>query len=126
MSFDIFLQSIKNGEAAPGTPEAAHRALGPYFAGAPDGGYAKVRTADGEADVYGVGSASLMINHAGGEVIWQVMVDVAMAADWVIMPVGCPVCVMREDMISELPAELQDGAVVIRSGAELLDVIARS
>lgn len=54
------------------------------------------------------------------------MVDVAKAAGWVIMPVGCPVCVMREDMIGELPAELQDDAVVIRSGAELLDVVARS
>jgi hypothetical protein len=37
VSFDIFLQSFKNGEAAPGDPEAACRELEPYLAGAPDG-----------------------------------------------------------------------------------------
>jgi hypothetical protein len=79
MSFDIFLQCFKDGEAAPGNPEAARQALEPYLAGAPDEGYALVRTADGEADVYGVGSDHLMFNHPGGEVIWQVMVDVAKA-----------------------------------------------
>jgi hypothetical protein len=126
VSFDIFLQSFKDGEAAPGKPEAARQALEPYLAGAPGEGCALVRTADGEADVYGVGSDHLMFNHAGGEVIWQVVVDVAKAADWVIMPVGCHVCVMREDMISELPVELRDNAVVINSGAELQDAIARS
>jgi hypothetical protein len=64
-----------------------------------------------------------MFNHASGQVIWQVMVNVAKAADWIIMPVGCPVCVMREDMISHLPAELRDNAVVVRSGTEVLDVM---
>ena len=42
MSFDIFLQSFKDGEAAPGNPEAARQALEPYLAGAPDEGYALV------------------------------------------------------------------------------------
>jgi hypothetical protein len=126
MSFDIFLQSFKDGEATQGNPEAARLALEPYLAGALEEGYARIRTADGEADVYGVGSDSLMFNHAGGESIWQVMVDVARAAEWVIMPVGFPVCVMREDMISELPAELQDAALVISSGADLRDAIAGS
>jgi len=126
MSFDILLQSFKGGEAAPGNPEAARRILEPYLAGDPEEGYALVRTADGEADAYGVGGDHLLFNHAGGEMIWQVMVDVAKAADWVIMPVGCPVCVMRKEMISELPPEMQDNAVVITSGAELQDAIARS
>jgi hypothetical protein len=126
MSFDIFLESFKDGEAGLGNPDAARQALEPYLAGAPDEGYALVRTADGEADVYGAGSDHLMFNHAGGDVVWPVMVDVAKAADWVIMPVGCPVCVMRADMISELPVELRDNAVVINSGADLQDAIARS
>jgi hypothetical protein len=123
VSFDIFLQSFKNGEAAPGDPEAACRELEPYLAGAPDGGYARVRTPDGEAGVYGIGSDALMFNHASGQVIWQVMVNVAKAADWIIIPVGCPVCVMREDMISHMPAELRDNAVVVRSDTEVLDVM---
>jgi hypothetical protein len=74
--------------------------------------------------VDGLGGASLMINHASGELIWQVMVDVARAAGFVIMPVGCPVCVAREEMIEDLPGELQDGAVVVRSGVELLKAVA--
>lgn len=126
MSFDICLQSFKGGEAAPGDPQAARLTLEPYLAAAPARGYARIRTADGGADVYGLGGESLMFSHAGGEVIWQVIVDVARAADLVIMPAGCPVCVMREDMISGLPAELQDDAIVIRSGAELQHAIVRS
>ena len=126
VSFDIFLQSFKDGVAAAGNAEAARQVLETYLAKVPDEGYALVRTADGEADVYGVGSDSLMFNHAGGVLIWQVMVDVAKAADWVIMPVGCPVCVVRAEMIRELPAGLKDDAVVINSGADLREVIARS
>jgi hypothetical protein len=71
MSFDIFLQSSKDGEAGRAIKAATMRDLEPYLAGAPDEGYALVRTADGEADVYGVGSYHLTFNHAGGEVIWQ-------------------------------------------------------
>ena len=55
VSFDIFLQSFKDGHAAPGDPAAAWHVLGPYLA-APAGGHARVRTRDGEADVYGAGS----------------------------------------------------------------------
>lgn len=54
MSFDIFLQGFKDGEAAAGNPDAARQALGPYLTGVPDEGYARVRTADGQADVHGV------------------------------------------------------------------------
>ena len=123
MSFDIFLQSFAGGQAALGDPGAALRVLEPYLAGPADGGYAKARTADGAADVYGLGSDCLMINHASGTLIWQVMVDVARAAGYVILPVGVPACVVREEMIGDLPGELRDGAVVVRSGAELQDAV---
>jgi len=127
VSFDIFLQSFAGGEAAPGDPVAARRVLDPYLAAPPDGnGYAKVRTDDGEADVYGVGSDSLMINHASGTLIWQVVVDVAEAGGYVILPIGVPACLVREEMTGDLPGELRDGAVVVRSGAELLDAVARA
>ena len=99
---------------------------GTYLAGAPTGGCARVHTPDGEAAVYGAGRDALMINQASGQIIWQIMVDVARVADWVITPVGCPVCVLREKMINDLPAELQDDAVVVGSGAEVLDVVAQA
>lgn len=126
VSFDIFLQSFRCGEAASGEPGAVLRELGPYLAGTPSGGYARVRTGDGSADVYGLGGAGLMINRASGELIWQLIVDVARAAGYAIMPVGCAVCVVRYEMIDDLPGDLQDGAVVVRSGDELLKAIARA
>ena len=126
MSFDIFLQSFEDDQAAPGEPQAAWRVLEPFFAGAPSEGHVRVYTADGGADVYGVGSDAVLINHASGQLIWQLMVEVAEAAGWVVMPAGCPVCVVREEMISDLPADLRDHAVVVRSGADVQEVIAQA
>jgi hypothetical protein len=39
------------------------------------------------------------------------------------MPVGCPVATTSDDARRQLPPELADGAVVVRSGAELLAAI---
>jgi hypothetical protein len=47
VSLSVFLQPLKDGEAAPGDPEAARRKLEPYLAEAPARGYGRVRTADG-------------------------------------------------------------------------------
>jgi hypothetical protein len=99
------------------------RVLAPYFTDAPDDGFVRVQLADGEADVYGVGRSSLMVNHAAGEQIWDLLVTVAVAAGWVIMPVGCPVCVVADEHAADLPDELRADVVVVRSGAELLQVI---
>jgi hypothetical protein len=82
--------------------------------------------ADGAMDVYGLdrAGAGFMINHASGETVWDAIVAVAMAADFVIMPVGCPVCVTRAELIDHLPIELRDPpAGIVTSGAELRDVI---
>jgi hypothetical protein len=123
MSFDIFLQGFAGGEATPGRPDAAVRVLAPYFTEAPDDGFVCVQLADGQADVYGVGRSSLMVNHAAGGQIWGLIVTVATAAGWVIMPVGCPVCVVADEQAADLPDELRTDVVVVRSGTELLQVI---
>jgi hypothetical protein len=81
---------------------------------------------DGSADVYGVGGDSLMVNHASGEHVWDLLVAAAMAADWVIMPVGCPTCVISEKQIDHLPEELHDGVAVVASGAQLLGLMRQS
>ena len=46
-------------------------------------------TADGEADIYGLGDydQGLMINHASGRQIWQLIVDVEFAE-----PLAMPSC----------------------------------
>jgi hypothetical protein len=127
VSFDIFLQSFRASHArVGGDAEAAVRVLERYLAGVPAGGFAHASTPDGGADVYGLGGDGLMINHASGESIWQVLVDVAVAGDYVIMPTGCPVCIVRPEMSSDLPEALRADAVVVRSGADVLSVLANA
>ena len=125
MSFDVFLQGFAGGESTPGKPDAVLQVLAPYFAEAPRAGYVRVQLADGEADVYGVGRSHLMVNHASGEQIWDLVVAVAAAAGWVIMPVGCPVCVVADEQAADLPEELRADVTVVRTGTELLRVIER-
>ena len=123
MSPDVFLQSFVNGGTGGGDPEAARRVLEPYLAAADDGDpRVCVHTEDGKADVYGLGDG-LMINRATGQLIWQILVDVSAASDYAILPIGRPVCVPREDMIAQLPDELRGAAIVVNSGADLLNVI---
>lgn len=123
MSFDIFLQAFAGGAAAAGHPDEAFRALEPYLDGSPADGFARLITADGEAGVFGIGTTGLMINHTSGESIWQLLVDVAAAGDYAIMPVGSPVCLVREDMKDHLPEALRADAVLVRSGADMMKVV---
>ena len=123
VSFDVFLQGFANGAASPGCPGAAIEVLSPFLASKPHERLALLRTGDGEADVYGLGGEALMVNHASGREIWDVLVAVAKAANWAIMPVGCPVCVTTADAINDLPEELRVGVVVVTTGRELLNAI---
>lgn len=85
--------------------------------------FASLKTADGEADCYGLGSDSLTINHASGRIIWDIVVNVAKEANLAIMPAGCAVCIVDQSARNHLPPELQDDVIYVRSGADLLDVI---
>jgi len=78
-------------------------------------------TADGEGDIYGLddNDQGLVINHATGRQIWQLIVDVARAAGYAVLPVGCPVCVVDEVMIGHLPDQLRQNAVLVRDGGDL-------
>lgn len=123
MSFGIFLQAFAGGQAAAGRPDGAFRTLEPYLDASPADGSARVVMPDGAAEVFGIGSTGLMVNHASGEHIWQLLVDVAAAGDYAIMPVGCPVCLVREDMKDDLPEALRADAVVVRSGPDVMSVV---
>ncbi|MFI7609356.1 hypothetical protein ACIBTV_30180 [Micromonospora sp. NPDC049366] len=96
MSFDIALQRFRGGDGAADGGDEALRVPGPLLGGPPDGDSGLVRTADGDAEVYGLGSDGLMFTHADGRLIWQVLVDVARTADYLIMPgpgyLGAPTC----------------------------------
>jgi hypothetical protein len=67
-----------------------------------------------------------MVNHAAGEQIWDLIVTVAAAAGWVIMPVGHPVCVVAGEHAEDLPDDLRTNVVIVGTGADLLRVIRSS
>ena len=126
MGFDIFLQGFAGGDASTAGAAAAERVLRPYLVGEADESFARVATDDGGAEVYGLGTDSLLVSRPSGERVFDLLVEVAALAGWAIMPVGCATCVTDEAAIRELPDELRDDVVLVRSGGELMDVIERT
>jgi hypothetical protein len=114
MSVDIFLQGFVDGNATDGDGAASMAIITPFLARPPSDGFARLVTGDGGADIYGLdrNAKGLMVNHATGNQIWHVIVDIARAARYVILPVGCPVCLVDEEFRSQLPDELQCNVVV--------------
>jgi hypothetical protein len=122
MSFDVFLQAFRDGGTGAADPAVIEEELAAYIA-VRDGDFARLVTRDGDAECYGLGLGSLMVTHAGGEAIWDLVVEVARAAGLVILPVGCPACVIDPRDRRHLPLELQGKVVTVQSGADLLAVI---
>jgi hypothetical protein len=119
VSFDIFLQGFIDGEPTSSGSSEALEVIQAHLPHPPQNGFARIRTADGEADVYGLDSDGLMITHASGDEIWELIVKIARAARWIIMPVGCPACAVDPPMIGDLPDGLRESAVLVTSGADL-------
>jgi hypothetical protein len=113
VSFDIFLQNFV--ESSTDRSGLVRAILGPILSTSG----IEFTTADGSAAVYG-----LMFNNVDGETAWDVIYAVAVAGEWVVMPVGCPVCVISDDQIVTLPEGLDDPAPIrVSSGAEILAAI---
>lgn len=124
MSFDIFLQRF-DGVETDGT--AVMSVLRPLLAREePEHRYRAIVTADGGADVYGDPASGLMFNHASGVQVWDVIVDVAIAAGWVVLPVGCGTCVVNDAQRNDLPQSVPEPIVTVHSGAELIAAIKAS
>jgi hypothetical protein len=88
------------------------------------GGFARIETADGGADIYGLDTThGLMVNHASGAAIWDLLVDVARAGHLTIMPMGCATCIVDEAARADLPEGFPGPVQVIQTGAALLRVI---
>jgi hypothetical protein len=73
-------------------------------------------------DVY-LDDHGMLANHITGRDPWDLLVKGAGAAGWVILPVGCPTCLTHEDQERDLPDELRERVVIVRSGADLLRAI---
>jgi len=132
VSFDIYLQAFENGAAAERDGAPIRGLLLDHADGlAADHEFARVTYSAGKADVYGVpgdgdACSALMFNHVEGAA-FDLIIQVAQLSDLVVMPIGCPVCVVSERQVEHLPAELRDeGIEVVRSGRDLAAVIARS
>lgn len=122
MSFDIYLQDFSD-DPADRSASVGRSVLAPLL----DADGENIVTADGSAAVYGatdVPQEGLMFNHVDGDLAWDVIFDAAVAGDWVIMPVGVPVCIVRDEQRRAVPDELKDvGIVLVRSGRELREVV---
>lgn len=118
MSWDIFLQDFSDPPVD--KSETVRRVLGPHL----DSSRSRVTTADGEADVYGLDDEvvnGLMFNHVSGEAAWDLMYELAVAADWVVMPIGGPICIVSEEQRATIHDDLADEPVVlVHSGTVLL------
>jgi uncharacterized protein (DUF983 family) len=126
VSFDVYFQGFVDGEPAAGGGELMRAVLKPFVTREePEHDFLAIQAGDGTADVY-LHSNGMMASHISGEDLWDLFMQGARAAGWVMMPVGCPVCLTDEGQRSDLPEGLQDEVVLVRSGMELLETIRSS
>jgi hydrogenase maturation factor len=118
MSFDVYLQDFSD-DPADRSESVGRDVLGPLL----DHSSESIVTPDGSAAVYGATDAPLtgvMFNHIDRDLAWQVIFDAAVAGDWIIMPIGAPICIVRDEQATSVHDDLKDeGIVLVRSGAEL-------
>ena len=124
MSFDVFLQAFKGGDAADGDGDAVLDVLAPWIVEHGDG-WVRIATSDGGADVYGIDTpaSGVMCRRIEGRAAWDVVLDVARAAGFVVMPVGCGTVVTDDAQRAELPDDLPEPVVTATSGLDLLTLI---
>jgi hypothetical protein len=118
MSFDIFLQRFDDVPA----DDAAIDALVERAATSieREGTSRRVATEDGGAEIYGDARDGLMFTNASGEVVFDLIVEVARAAGWVILPGDCGTVVVGKPDPASLPDFLPEPVVEITTGSELI------
>ena len=129
-SFGVFLQRFEAGGAAPADASSLDEGLAPYVVEG-DAGHADryLRFSDGTADVFLVGedwSDGFMVNHVSGREAWDVLFAVASRGHLAILPVGVPGGRHERRRPSRASGRAVADAVVLQSGAELLETIRSS
>jgi hypothetical protein len=124
VSFDIFFQSLGTPEGVPARGRSILDVIRPLIVEC-NGAWARIETVDGSADVYGLddSSSGLMINHASGRAVWDLMYDIARAGAFAVMPVGCGTCVLEGSFATALAVGMPEPIVMVRSGADLLTAV---
>jgi hypothetical protein len=121
VSFDVFFQGFTAGQPTERGSAEMREALAPHLV-EQVGTCLRLRVGDGEADVY-LYEGGMMANHIAGKDAWDLLVQGARAANWVIMPAGCPTCLTQPGQQEELPDGLDGAAMVVETGADLRAVI---
>jgi hypothetical protein len=121
VSFDVFFQGLLAGESPERSGAQMREVLAPHISEEYEL-FFRVRVGDGEADIY-LHDGGMMANHIEGRDPWDLLVLGARAADWVVIPVGCPTCLTQPDQMEEPPEALDKDVVVIKTGADLRAVI---
>jgi len=123
MSFDVFFQGFSNGDASTGGGDRMRQVLAPFIvSGNPGQQFVHVEYGDGSAEVY-LNDDDMMAHHISGTSPWDLLVEGAKAAGWVILPVGCPTCLTDEAQRAQLPEGIDEHVALVESGSELLRVI---
>jgi hypothetical protein len=121
VSFDVYLQDFADEPHDRG--DAVRAILEPWY----EDSTSSIVTADGSADVFGLDEhplLGLMFNGVDGRAAWDVIYETAVVGGWVVLPVGCPVCVVSQEQIATIPDELRaSGAELVHSGADILRVV---
>ena len=121
MSYDVFFQGfVAGGSSGQGGPEMA-KVLRAYVAES-RGSFRRLRVGDGGADLY-LSDDGMIANHIEGHDVWDLLVRGAQAANWVILPMDCPVCLTAPGQLEQLPEELEEDTLWISTGAELRKLI---
>jgi hypothetical protein len=125
VSFDVYFQRFRGGDAEDGGGAEARMVLAPFLRPIGEGAE-QLAFGDGTAEVYGLDDDGMMVAHIEGESAWGILVDAARAAEWAIMPVGTPACILDESKIADLPEELRGDVCVIATGDDLQALINRA
>jgi hypothetical protein len=121
VSFDVFFLGFVAGEPSAHGGAQMREVLARHIS-KEDGPFLQVLVGDGEAHIQ-LHDSRMMANHISGRDPWDLLVQGARAANWVIRPAGGPIFLTQPGQLEELPAGLYDDVVVVESGADLLAVI---
>jgi len=122
---DVFVQAFRKGDPIFLRHASVEVLVAPYLLGTRTG-VASVLMNDGGAEIWGYGDdGGLAVVGATGDEIWDLVVAIARANGAAIIPVGGTPIVADASLIPDLPPEGRSAAVVVGSGAELLEALAR-
>jgi hypothetical protein len=121
----VFIQAFRKGDPIFLRHAAVEVLVAPYLL-ATRTGVASVLMNDGGAEIWGYGDdGGLAVVGATGDEIWDLVVAIARGNGAAVIPVGGTPIVADARLIPDLPPEGRKAAVVVGSGAELMEALAR-